>query len=167
MPGTTWNGILTHKEHIPSEGEWQNKISTASLFVYFSMTCLLHKFPQSLITDLSIVNKCKAMIIFDRMNTYKNLIDRNVLTSKHFVPDEQPMQQVALFSLCGVSTVVTNHWSTTPEASYESFEKMMRTTLGDGTYVGSGSARKHQSEGQPLIHSKNLVTFGVPLLRIQ
>lgn len=22
MPGSTWNGILTHKQHIPSEGEW-------------------------------------------------------------------------------------------------------------------------------------------------
>jgi len=52
------------------------------------MTCLLHKFPQALISDLTIFNKCKAMVIFDRMNTFKTLVDRNVMTSRHFVPDE-------------------------------------------------------------------------------
>ena len=92
MPGTRWEGILTHSQHIPSEGEWQSQIATSSLFMYYSMTCLLHKFPSSLISDLSIFNKCRAMVIFDRMNSYKTLVDRNVLTSKHFSPDEQPMQ---------------------------------------------------------------------------
>jgi len=88
MPGSKWEGIMTHSQHIPSEGEWQNQIANSSMFMYFSMTCLLHKFPSSLISDLSIFNKCKAMVIFDRMNSYKTLIDRNMLTSKHFSPDE-------------------------------------------------------------------------------
>lgn len=87
--------------------------------MYYSMTCLLHKFPSSLISDLSIFNKCKAMVIFDRMNSYKTLVDRNVLTSKHFSPDEQPMQQAALFTLCDVSSIVINHWSTRPEDNLE------------------------------------------------
>ena len=88
MPGSKWEGIMTHSQHIPSEAEWQNQIANSSMFMYFSMTCLLHKFPSSLISDLSIFNKCKAMVIFDRMNSYKTLIDRNMLTSKHFSPDE-------------------------------------------------------------------------------
>jgi len=88
MPAAKWEGVLTHREHIPSDGEWQQQISQSSLFAYYSMTCLLHKFPSSLISDLSIFNKCRAMAIFDRMNSYKTLIDRNVLTSKHFSPDE-------------------------------------------------------------------------------
>jgi len=82
------DGILTHATHIPSEGEWQQQISSSSMFAYYSMTCLLHKFPSSLLTNLSIFNKCKAMIILDRMNTFKTLVDRNVLTSKHFSPDD-------------------------------------------------------------------------------
>lgn len=52
------------------------------------MTCLLHKFPKHLVADLSIFSKCRAMVIFDRMNSYKTLVDRAVLTSRHFVPDE-------------------------------------------------------------------------------
>ena len=119
MPGSKWEGIMTHAEHIPSEGEWQSTIANSSLFMYYSMTCLLHKFPSALISDLTIFNKCRAMVIFDRMNSYKTLIDRNVLTSKHFSPDEQPMQQAALFTLCDVSSIVINHWSTRPEDNLE------------------------------------------------
>ena len=74
------------------------------------------------------------------------------------------MQQAALFSLCGVSSIVINHWSTTPEANFASFESLMRTSLADGIYVGSASARKHKPSG--LIHKANSVTFGVPLMRV-
>ncbi len=106
------------------------------MFMYYSMTCLLHKFPSSLISDLSIFNKCKAMVIFDRMNSYKTLIDRNVLTSKHFSPDEQPMQQAALFTLCDVSTIVVNHWSTRPEDNMDQMQALMRGALTDSLYLG-------------------------------
>lgn len=91
MTGANWSGLLTHKQHTASVGEWQKYISTASLFSYFSMTCLLHQFPSELIADLSILNSCKAMVIFDRMNTFKTLIDRQMLTSKHYQADDQPM----------------------------------------------------------------------------
>ena len=134
------------------------------------MTCLLHTFPKELVSDLSIFNKCRAMVIMDRMNSYKTLIDRNVLTSKHFSPDEQPMEQVALFSLCGVSSILINHWSTTPEANLDKFKSIMKGALGDGTYFGSASLRKAQKSGdeeEKLINKHNTVTFGVPLLMIQ
>jgi hypothetical protein len=80
---------------------------------------MIHKFPPALVSDLSIFSKCKAMIIIDRMNTYKTLIERNVLTSKHYIPNEQPYNQVALFSLCGISTIVTNLWPIKPEVNFE------------------------------------------------
>jgi hypothetical protein len=81
-------GLLTHATHNPSEGEWQKEISSASMFAYFGMTSLLHRFPSALISDLTIFNKCRAMVVFDRMNSLKTLVDRNVLTSKHFSPDD-------------------------------------------------------------------------------
>jgi len=91
-PGATWEGILTKQDHEPSIGEWQRFISQSSMFTYWSMTCLLHKFQENLISDLSIFNNCRAMCIFDRMNSLKTLIDRDVLTSRHFTPDDQPMK---------------------------------------------------------------------------
>lgn len=108
------------------------------------MTCLLHKFPKNLISDLSIFNNCRAMVVLDRMNSLKQLIDRDVLTSKHFTPDDQPMRQVALFSLCGVSSVTINHWSTRPEANLDVLKGLMNGTLGDGLYVNA-ALRKHWS----------------------
>lgn len=148
MPGSKWEGIMTKSQHIPSDGEWQRLISQSSMFAYYSMTCLLHKFPPSLISDLSIFNKCKAMVIFDRMNSYKTLIDRNMLTSKHFVPNEQPTQMIALFSLCGVSSITINHWSTKPETNLEVFENFMKGCLVDGVYVGA-SLKKYWQGKQP------------------
>jgi hypothetical protein len=131
------------------------------------MTCLLHKFPKALISDLTIFNKCKAMVIFDRMNSFKTLVDRSAMVSKHYAPDEQPMQQIALFTLCGVNSIVVNNWSTSPEANMEQLESLLRSSLTDGLYVGSAGLKKRKPESSLKIYQYNAVTYGVPLLRIQ
>jgi len=182
--GSKWEGILTGEEHVPSIGEWQRLISQSQMFTYFSMTCLLHKFPKNLISDLSIFNNCRAMVVLDRMNSLKQLIDRDVLTSKHFTPDDQPMRQVALFSLCGVSSVTINHWSTRPEANLDVLKGVMNGALGEGLYFNA-ALRKHWAskakaeaeEEDPVakealqaqlraIYKHNIVTFGVPIIRV-
>ena len=92
-----------------------------------------------------------------------------MLTSKHFQSDEQPMQQVALFTLSGVNSVVINNWSTTPENNLEQFDHLMRNTLTDGTYLGTTGLRKHFKMTDPDalgIHKMNMVTYGVPLMRV-
>jgi len=173
MPNTKWEGILSKQQHVPSDGEWQRMISSSALFSYFSMTCLLHKFPPFQVSDLSIFNKCRAMFILDRMNSFKTLIERNVLTSKHFVPNEQPEQQAILFSLCGISTIITNHWSTKPEANFEIYEALLKGCLTDGMYLGA-SLRKFKEdkevEGEVKkkmnLYKLNPVTYGVPIIRI-
>ena len=59
------------------------------------------------------------------------IVDRNVVTSKHFVSCDHPMQEETLFSLCGVQTIIKNHWSTKPENNLEIFEKLLRGFLTD------------------------------------
>ena len=125
------------------------------------------------------------MIIFDRMNSYKTLVDRGVVTSRHFVPSEQPRQEAALFTLCGVSSIITNHWSTRPENQLELFEKLLRISLTDGIYLG-GALRKHWSDyaldvgniepdhedaiayrnKSKLLYKLNTTLYGVPIVRI-
>ena len=180
-----WKGILTSTQHAPSVGEWQERISKASLFAYYSMTCLLHKFPPALVADLSIFSKCRAMVIFDRMNSYKTLVDRNVVTSRHFVPSEQPMQEAVLFSLCGVQTIITNHWATKPEDNLQLFQELLRGCLSEGLYLGAALKRywaqlAHDVQGlddtcEPRraylsksrsLFRHNTCTYGVPLVRI-
>lgn len=183
--GQNWKGVLTTRDHTPSSGEWQEKIGKSSLFAYFSMTCLLHRFTPNMIAELSIFSQCRAMIIFDRMNSFKTLVDRTVATSKHFIPSDQPYQESALFSLCGVNTIVTNHWATNPENNLEHFQNFLRGSLLDGVYLGHSMKKywnqltiDHQdmdpNEKQYLEYLKNTrtlfrinsVTYGVPLVRI-
>lgn len=139
-------------------------------------------FPPSLVADLSIFSKCRAMLIFDRMNSYKTLIDRGVVTSRHFAPNEQPMQEAALFSLCGVNTVITNHWATKPEDNLELFEKLLRGALTEGLYLGAtvkqhwGRVQETYVEGEASsvatknklrnLFRHNTCTYGVPIVRI-
>lgn len=89
------------------------------------------------------------------------------MVSKHYAPDEQPMQQIALFTLCGVNSIVVNNWSTSPEANMEQLESLLRSSLTDGLYVGSAGLKKRKPESSLKIYQYNAVTYGVPLLRIQ
>ena len=112
----------------------------------------------------------------DRMNTTKTLIDRNILTSKHYVPNEQPIQQAALFSLCGVSSIVTMNWATKPEAIFEAYQQLIRNSLTDGVYLGAALRKYRQNaaaneEGADVadkkaIYRANIVTYGVPIIRV-
>ena len=86
------------------------------------------------------------MLIFDRMNSFKTLVDRNVLTSKHFSPDDQPMQQAALFTLSGVASIMINHWSVKPEDNLKQFQQIMKGSLQDGMYFGTGPLRHHEKK---------------------
>ena len=85
---------------------------------------------------------------------------------------------VALFSLCGVSTIVTNHWSTKPEANFEMYENLMKSCLSEGVYIGA-ALRKYKedkeisnSNGEKVIQKRrniyklNTITYGVPIIRI-
>lgn len=108
------------------------------------------------------------------------------------------MQQAALFSLCGVASIVTNHWSTMPEDGLAQFQHLMRGMLGEGVYLGSIALKKGRtapvrptteqsrkqtsdarvssagagSEEQPgedarlSIYKHNMITIGVPFLRV-
>jgi hypothetical protein len=53
------------------------------------------------------------------------------------------MQQVALFTLNGVNSVVINNWSTTPENNLVQFEHLMKNVLSEGNYLGTTGLRKH------------------------
>ena len=103
------------------------------------------------------------------------------------VPSEQPLQEAALFSLCGIQTIITNHWSTKPEDNLEIFTKLLSNSLTDGLYLGAG-VKKHWKDLQMSLDTApedaamdtiigykdrlrglfkhNTCTYGVPLVRI-
>lgn len=116
------------------------------------------------------------------------------------------MQQAALFTLCDVSSIVINHWSTRPEDNLEQMQSLMRGALTDGLYLGNYALKKGakiaarptskeskgpkadkesqerlqsqaslsrtgtaltDEESKPGIYKHNMVTIGVPFLRVQ
>lgn len=145
IQGSNWEGIFT-KDHHPSRGEWERLLKESSLFVYFSLTCLLHRFQPGMIAEASSISNSNCAIIFDRMNSYKPLIDKEVLTSVHFQNQEQPTQTAALFSILGLNTVVLNQWALTPEENLNLFKTILEETGGEGTYVAAGLRKYKEGE---------------------
>lgn len=84
VPSSKWEGVNQSSDHIASSGEWQRLITESSLFTYYSTSSILHTFTPYQITEIANISKCKAMLILDRMNTYKQETDKTSLTSKHF-----------------------------------------------------------------------------------
>jgi hypothetical protein len=110
IPGSQWNGVNT-KDHIPSDGEWQRLLRNSSLFTYFSMTCLLHVYPPEKLAETMSIVKANAAIILDRMNSFKPLVAKDVLTSTHFNEKDQPEQTAALLSIMGLNSILINQWA--------------------------------------------------------
>jgi len=140
VPGSQWNGVDT-KDHIPSDGEWQRLFQKSSLFTYFSMTCMLHVYPpQKLAETMSIAN-ANAAIILDRMNSFKPLVEKDVLTSTHFKEKEQPEQTAALMSVMGMNSVLINQWAVCPEENLRIYKHVLTEMGVEGKYIGASVKR--------------------------
>lgn len=120
------------------------------------------------------------------MNSFKTLINKDVLTSKHFNNTDQPLQAAALFSALGVNYIGLNQWSTTPEENLEVYNRITDECLKEGVYLGAGlrkyregekevaQVEKTEGEDEQIekfnlkkeIYRWNTINYGVPLVRI-
>lgn len=183
IPGSTWRGIDT-TEHIPSDGEWQRLLQSSSLFAYFSMTALVHTYPPYKLADTSTIAKSNAAIILDRMNSFKPLINKDVLTSKYYKEKQEPEQTAALLTILGLNSIVVNQWAISPEENTRIFKHMLTQMGTEGRYIGA-SIQKHEKEISETIKNEegadqvitkkvprkkiyrlNTICYGVPLNRI-
>jgi len=140
IQGSTWSGVNTG-DHIPSDGEWQRLLKESSLFTYFSMVCLLHVFPPEKLAETISIANTNAAIIFDRMNSFKPLIDKNVLTSEHFKEQDQPEQTAALLSVMGLNSVLINQWAICPEENMKIYQHILKEMGTNGKYIGASVQR--------------------------
>ena len=186
IQGSNWKGVFS-KEHIPAKGEWERMLKDSSLFVYFSLTCMLHKFTPRMIADITSVSKSNCALILDRMNTFKIQVDKEVLTSPHFANHDQPLQTAELLTILGFNTVIINQWPIRPEENFAIYKEILKEVSTEGVYL-SAALRKYrdgtsekklvQKEGgQPneveekvtykkALYRFNTVNFGVPLTRL-
>lgn len=140
VPGSQWKGVDT-KDHIPSDGEWQRFLKNNSLLVYFSMTCMLHVYPPHKLAETSSIAHSNAAIIFDRMNSFKPLINKEVLTSKHFNELEQPDQTAGLLSAIGMNSILINQWAICPEENIRIYKRILSEMGTNGKYIGASVLR--------------------------
>lgn len=140
IPGSQWTGVDT-KHHIPSDGEWQRLLRKSSLFTYFSMTCVLHVYPPEKIAETTSIARANAAVILDRMNSYKPLIEKDVLTSKHFKEKDQPDQTAALFSVLGMNSILINQWAISPEENMRIYRDILNEIGVKGKYIGAAIQR--------------------------
>ena len=60
---------------------------------------------------LQDIQICKIGFIIDRITNIKNYVDQNSLIPKTFNFNYQPIDTIAMMSLCGVVSILTTKWS--------------------------------------------------------
>ena len=185
IANSTWNGVYS-KDHIPAKGEWERYLKDSSLFIYYSLTCLLHKFTPWMIADSTSISNSNCAVILDWMNTLKPFIEKDVLTSPHFMNHNQPTETAELLSILGLNTVLINQWPMWPEENYAIYKEILKEVGTEGVYL-SAALRKYwegtsewvlvQKEGQAdeveekitykkALYRFNTISYGVPLTRV-
>lgn len=126
-PVSPIEGVLS-SEHKPSIAELQKLYMNSNLFIFTSQTALLYQFPFELF-DTSRYSKCRIGIVFDRICNTKNYVDQNSLIPKTFSFNYQPLDTIAMMTICGVATTVTTKWS----LDYDEISELMEDMLDEAT----------------------------------
>ena len=120
-------GVLSI-QHKPSVAELQKLYLNSNIFIFTSQTALLYQFPYE-IFNTSRYSKCKIGFILDRITNIKNYVDQNSLIPKTFNFNYQPIDTVAMMSLCGVVSIFTTKWS----VDYNEVSEMVNDLIEEST----------------------------------
>ena len=118
-------------EHKPSIAELQKIYLNSSTFIFTSQTAFLYQFPYE-IFNTSRYSKCKIGFIFDRIANIKNYVDQNSLIPKTFNFNYQPIDTVAMMTLCGVVDVFTTKWS----INYDEISEILNDIINESVVNG-------------------------------
>lgn len=140
VPASVWKGVNTN-DHLPSDGEWQRLLRDSSLITYFSLTCILHAYPPKKLAETISIAGANAAIVLDRMNTFKPLIEKDVLTSSNFQEKDQPEQTAALLSIMGLNSILINQWAICPEENLKIYKHILSEIGVKGKYIGAAIQR--------------------------
>lgn len=94
----------------PSIAEYQQLFK--SHFIFVSQTSLLYQFPPSEILDNNKTSQPNRLgMIFDRLCTLKDFVDQKSLIENNFNFSNQPLDLISLYTIEGVSSLLTTKWS--------------------------------------------------------
>ena len=140
-------------EHKPSIAELQKLYMNSNIFIFTSQTALLYQFPYE-IFNTSRYSKCKIAIIFDRITNIKNYVDQNSLIPKTFNFNYQPIDTIAMMSLCGVVSILTTKWSIEYNEVSEMLNDIIEESITKSDYI-SHALNKYKEPKRVKIEKEN------------
>jgi hypothetical protein len=126
-------GVLS-TEHKPSVAELQKLYMNSNIFIFTSQTALLYQFPYDIL-NTSRFSKCKIGFIIDRITNIKNFVDQNSLIPKTFNFNYQPIDTIAMMTLCGVVSILTTKWSIDYNEASEIINDVVEESVGKSDYI--------------------------------
>ena len=126
-------GVLS-TEHKPSIAELQKLYMNSNIFIFTSQTAFLYQFPYD-IFNTSRYSKCKIAFIIDRIANIKNFVDQNSLIPKTFNFNYQPIDTIAMMTLCGVVSILTTKWSIDYNEASEIINDVIEESVNKNDYI--------------------------------
>ena len=126
-------GVIS-TEHKPSVAELQKLYMNSNIFIFTSQTALLYQFPYD-IFNTSRFTKCKIGFVLDRIANIKNFVDQNSLIPKTFNFNYQPIDTIAMMTLCGVVSILTTKWSIDYNEASEIINDVVGESIAKNDYV--------------------------------
>ena len=126
-------GVLSI-EHKPSVAELQKLYMNSNIFIFTSQTALLYQFPYD-IFNTSRFSKCKIGFVLDRITNIKNFVDQNSLIPKTFNFNYQPIDTIAMMTLCGVVSILTTKWSIDYNEASEIINDVVEESVNKSDYI--------------------------------
>ena len=145
-------GVLSI-DHKPSVAELQKLYLNSNIFIFTSQTALLYQFPYE-IFNTSRYSKCKIGFIFDRITNIKNYVDQNSLIPKTFNFNYQPIDTIAMMSLCGVVSILTTKWSVDYNEASEMITDVVEESVNKSDYI-SHALNKYKKPKRIKIEKEN------------
>ena len=145
-------GVLSI-EHKPSVAELQKLYMNSNIFIFTSQTALLYQFPYE-IFNTSRYSKCKIGFILDRITNIKNYVDQNSLIPKTFNFNYQPIDTIAMMSLCGVVSILTTKWSIDYNEVSEMLTDVIEESVSKSDYI-SHALNKYREPKRVKIEKDN------------
>jgi hypothetical protein len=145
-------GVLSI-DHKPSVAELQKLYMNSNIFIFSSQTALLYQFPYE-IFNTSRYSKCKIGFILDRITNIKNYVDQNSLIPKTFNFNYQPIDTIAMMSLCGVVSILTTKWSVDYNEASEMITDVVEESVTKSDYI-SHALNKYKEPKRVKIEKEN------------
>lgn len=113
MTTCKWEGTSS-AQRIASIGDWQRYLSSGSLLLFYGNPGFLNVLTPRLLLDMNEIVKTKAVVIIDKLNAKKSIIDK--FSSLEPDGEKTPLHDsllhsATMLSVLGISSISATQWT--------------------------------------------------------